>query len=255
MSTELSDDVLLNIALEAFPHERCAGVLLYGSRAQGCVHAESDIDLVYVIENTRRYRYVRRIRNMDMDVYAASAGFFARTMEKDKRNNDNFLLHAFATGRELSAGNDVLQRLVRKAQLIWRRGPLPASSSEKESLALAAAKACLSVRRWISKAGLCPESRELAILECGSSLDRMLHGYCRAHGLWALAPAEMLRSDDPRYAEINALLRAYLRAAHFEEKIAVFEEISKAISRSCDHNQSSSYPAIVPSHEAGLLDG
>jgi hypothetical protein len=183
---------------------------------------------------------------MDLDVYAASPSFFARTMEKDKKTNDNFLLQAFATGRELSAGNDVLQRLVRKAQLIWRRGPRPASFSEKESLALAAAKACLSARRWISKTGLCPEWRELAILECGSSFNRMLHGYCRAHGLWALAPAEMLRWEDPRYAEINALLRAYLLAAHFEEKIAVLEEISKAISRSCATNPVLSCYSIFP---------
>ncbi len=246
----LADDVLLDIAYEALTSKHCVGVLLHGSRAQGHSDSNSDIDLIYLVNDRQQYSYTRRIRNIEVDLYAASARFFERALETDRKNNNNFLLYAFATGRELSANNDVLQRLMRKAKVIWQRGPIPASCAEKKSLAEASIKSCVSAHRRISRVGLSPEWREIATIECSVSFQRMLYGYCRAYGLWSLALSEMWHWPDPRYAEINSLSRAYLAAGCLEERVSVLEKMSKSILHSCEpaHSTNQAFATAAP-HE------
>ena len=242
----LSDDVLLDIAHEAFTQKHWVGVLLHGSRAQGHSDSSSDIDLIYLINDCRQYSYTRRIRNIEVDLYAASARCLERALETNRKNNNNFILYAFATGRELSASTDVLRRLMGKAQVIWQRGPIPASFAEKKSLAEASVKSCLSAHRRISRIGRSPEWREIATIECSVSFQRMIHGYCRAYGLWSLALSEMWRWPDPRYAEINSLSRTYLSAGSLEEKVLVLDEISNAILRSCESSDNRTAAAVAP---------
>lgn len=245
----LSDDVLLHIAHEALTQKHYVGVLLHGSHAQGYPDPNSDIDLIYVVNNRQQCSYTRRIRSMEVDLCAAPARFFERAMETDRKNNNNFLLRAFATGRELSASNDVLPRLIQKAKRIWQRGPIPASFAEKNSLAEASVKACVSVRRRVLRAGSSREWREMAAVECSISFQRMLYGYCRANGLWSSALSEMLRWSDPRYAGINSLSRAYLAAGCLEERVSVLEEISKAILHPCEPDHNNHTFATAAPHE------
>ena len=241
----LSDGVLLDIAHEALTPRHCVGVLLHGSRAQGCSDPDSDIDLICLVSDPGQYRCTRRIRNMEVDLYAASARFFERALEADRKSNNNFILYAFVTGRELSASNDVLSRLMKKAKIIWQRGPIPASFAEKKSLAEASVKSCLSAHRRVSRIGLSPECREMATIECSVAFQRMLLGYCRAYGLWSSSLSEILRWQDQRYAEIHSLSRAYLSAGCFKEKVCVLEEMSKAILRSCESDQHDRVSATV----------
>lgn len=224
-----SESDLLFLAQKAFGPNSFTGILVYGSWALNRADLNSDLDLIFVIREHRRFKYTYRANNIDIDVYAASAPLLEQSITADKKNNNNFLLSAFVYGRPLVLGDGAIQALRLSAQAVWRQGPRRPSLDEQSTLVSAVAKSCSTAQRLSDRARRSPEYTEIAQIELGHLFQKLVYAYCRVHGLWASAIGEMVKWSDERYSDLISLVWGYLHTQCPQERSGVLNQIGEKI--------------------------
>src|SRR6266404_2591179 len=98
MSGELSDDPILRrirTSLHAIYGERIERMVLFGSRARGDAHADSDYDIAVFLEDmSHRWREFHRLADLRTDILAETGAFLeARPFRAGSHHDRTPLMH------------------------------------------------------------------------------------------------------------------------------------------------------------------
>ncbi len=163
----------------------------------------------------------------NVDVYASTRDSLENSIRSDKRDNNNFILNAFAHGRPLMKLDDSVDALMGIAGEVWSAGPRQPCPDELKAIELALTKGLQAARSYETRASQSLEWHGIAALNLGQIFLRATYAYCRTNRLWSSTLSEMLLwRSDARYHDLIALSSSFLRAPSFEEQIAVLTDIT-----------------------------
>ena len=225
---DISDPVLRAVAGRLMPSQDLVGLLLYGSYASHERPPANDIDLICVSRSREDRHFLITHQSIVVDVYTSTESLLARFIKTDRCNNNNFVLDAFVHGRCLVSGNGTTECLVALAKEVWEAGPLQPGDAEQRKIATAVEKAAVAARHFGNKAERSQEWLGIAQLKLGHLFQEVVHAYCRIHRLWASSIWEMLEWPSPRYQDLNAICRRYLRAQLTEERVIALNTLAQA---------------------------
>jgi hypothetical protein len=206
--------------------QRPIGLLLYGSYGSEESYAGSDVDLICVTGTGRGRHYTVNVAGVTADVYANTRPSLEQLIRSDKSSNNNFVLYAFAHGRPLLDRDGGTEALMRLAAQIWEAGPSQPGPDERQAIATAIRKSLAAAAKFVKRAEGPPEWREMAHIDVGQLFVQTVYAYCRVHRLWASSLWRMFKWDDPKYADLLAMCKKYLRAQTFEERAAALTDIA-----------------------------
>lgn len=203
------------------------GLLMYGS-AVSDPDSAADVDLICITRNDGQRHFMTTVGETTVDVYASTRDSLENSIRSDKRDNNNFILNAFAHGRPLMKLDDSVDALIGVAEDVWNAGPLKPSSDELKAIELALTKGLHAARSYVARANRSSNGPGIAALCIGQIFLRAVYAYCRANRLWSSTLSEMLEwKGDARYEELITLCSSFLRAQSFEEQFSALTEISR----------------------------
>lgn len=233
MSTASANSLLTRIvAAVTAPHETM-GVLLHGSYGSRKPTPDSDIDLICVLRNETRQRYIRSIEGFSVDLFAASHSEVNRIIHCDLVNNNNLVLYAFERGRPLIDPDGVIAELTDTAKRIWTAGPASPSAEEKQRIETSCRLAHAIAHRTPTRARRSQEWTEMANLHSATLFFDCLYAYCRIHRLWSCAIWEMLQWTDVRYAFLQEQIRTSLKHPSLDARADAIRQIAEATVLKC----------------------
>lgn len=221
-----------NIAASIMKSHDPRGLLMYGSAVTDPASA-SDVDVICITRNDGHRHFMTTVGQTSVDVYASTRASLETSIRSDKRDNNNFILNAFAHGCPLLKLDDSVDTLMGIADEVWSAGPRQPCPDERKAIELTLIKGLHAARSYVNRAGRNPEWRGLATLNLGQTFLRATYAYCRTHRLWASTLPEMLTwHDDVRYHDLIMLSSIFLRAHSLEEEINVITDITqRAVSK------------------------
>jgi predicted nucleotidyltransferase len=217
------------IARRVSEAHHAAGVLLHGSYADDESNAGSDIDLICVTGDGRSRHSMMEVGGVVADVYTSPAPLLEQAMRADRTSNNNFVLEAFACGRALLDGDGRTAALIRLAKEVWEAGPLKPGLEEQRTIAAALQKSVSAARRFPVKSLRSPEAGDIAQIDLSNIFLQAMFAYCRVHQLWSSTIWHVFKWRDPRYGELVAMGRRYMRAPSLEERVAALGDMVEVI--------------------------
>jgi predicted nucleotidyltransferase len=217
------------IARRVSEARQAIGILLHGSYADDESNAGSDIDLICVTRDQRSRHSMMNVGGVVADIYASTRTLLEQMIRADKTSNNNFVLEAFACGRALLDRDGSTEALMRLAREVWEAGPLKPGLEEQRTIAAALQKSVAAAKRFPVKSQRSPEAHELAQIDLSNIFLQTMYAYCRVHQLWSSTIWHVFKWSDPRYLELIAMGRKYMRAGSLEERVAALGDIVDVI--------------------------
>jgi|GEM_PF-3256201 len=124
----------------------------------------ADVDVICITRNDGHRHFMTTVGETTVDVYASTRDSLEYSIRSDKRDNNNFILNAFAHGRPLMKLDDSVDALMGVAVDVWSAGPLKPSSGELKAVELALTKGLHAARSYVARTNRSANGPGIAVL-------------------------------------------------------------------------------------------
>lgn len=107
------------------------GVLAGGSRVRGEAHANSDLDMVAVIETLKRRRVNVVIADVEVELLINPPQSIRTSFQQERKTGRSETAHLLSTGQVVYDPKGVLLELMAEAAAVYEAGPPPFSAQEE----------------------------------------------------------------------------------------------------------------------------
>ncbi len=158
------------------------GVLAGGSRLRGEGDANSDIDLVVLIDQPRRRRQNLVINGVEVEMLINPVSQIHRYFVEERHSGRGLMQHMLSTGQVIYDPHNTLARLQAEAERLWAAGPAPVSAAQRWQIRYAHADGLRDIADVIDH-----DSDQAAYL-IGRLLPQIVNDHYRLTSRWLHKP-------------------------------------------------------------------